>query len=174
MHIILAQTLYEDLTNLSNWFFAGAGGLIGTIFGIIFTIWSYNKKKKESVSTALKALSASLKFNNERLEQIIGSLEFILERKKFPDYALDDLVLALRTAKMYGDIDSEILKEIEWHRYQLNHINQKLSSISHRQKIEGKIQVEQEELLGLLSHAKVALEGGYKWHGVIEKERKGF
>jgi hypothetical protein len=102
--------------------------LFGVIFGALVTVWwaghEYRKSRLRELRLARDALLERLQFNDDRVVQM---LDFFAQGKLSPDFALDTTGIIIWLSRSSGILTSETIKAVNWHRYQLDHINNKLS-----------------------------------------------
>jgi hypothetical protein len=104
--------------------------LIGSFLSAGICIWwakrdrARDEKKERDI--LFKELTNAVKFNLDRAEQMCGELRM---PEWVPNYPLDTARFTIAIARASGKIKEDLLRRIDWQRYQLDHINQKASFV---------------------------------------------
>ncbi|MBC2603752.1 hypothetical protein [Puniceicoccus vermicola] len=103
--------------------YAFLGAALGSIFAIIIS-WriQVSHRKKES-QLAKEALVERLKFNNDRALQMME----IFGKHGWPNMSFDTTGIIIWLSRVAGILEGQLLQDVNWHRYQLDHINDKLT-----------------------------------------------
>jgi len=133
-------------------------GFVGALFGAAIALAYDRRKKKDSQRVALAKLREILVRNSGLMAEV---LKWIIPGGK-PNFTLDTLGLNLWIAASAGVIDPDVLRDLDGHRYQLEHINTKLtifySSTSVLESLQVsdenrlRVRVEEERRLDILNH----------------------
>lgn len=109
-----------------DYFYATISAVIGALIGIYWTkAQSRNQKNQENEKIRVSILD-SLRFNQERGIQAKAQLD----GGGMPNYPLDGTRLSNLVVQAHGYLSPETLKNLDWHRFQLDHITAKLGVIN--------------------------------------------
>jgi hypothetical protein len=100
------------------------GGLIGTVTAVLLGRRDEGRRRLAELNLAKDALLERLHFNDDRIVQM---LELFAVGKLTPDFTLDTTGIITWLSRSSGILTSETITAVNWHRYQLDHINSKLS-----------------------------------------------
>lgn len=147
------------------------GAAIGTYMGVFVSNRQFAKTEKERKIEVLNGLAESLAFNSNRSGNLLNEFR---NNQKIATFRFDTASLHGWIMRSHGVLTKELLEELNWHWYQLDHINQKLSIVTSRL-IETDYSDSDKAALSsaigdLLLHNKVVLEGGYKWSERVSLE----
>ncbi len=106
-----------------NYFMIG-GAVLGTISTVLLTIYEYRKKIREDRLVARSALLAALRFNDDRATQMLGQFA----QGAIPNYQFDTTGLIIWLSRSSDLFEKDVLEKINWHRYQLDHLNTQLTT----------------------------------------------
>ena len=109
-----------------DYFYAIISAVIGTLLGIWWARRQFQKQKDEEARQVLSDIVDSLNFNKERSVQAIGQLN----SHTIPNYPLDGSRLSSLIQMASGRLPSELIRRLDWHRFQLDHITSKLTVIN--------------------------------------------
>jgi len=153
---------------------AGAviGAVIGTILGVVVNDWRLKEQQKRKAKSILTGVTESLRFNSDRNEQIWDQIR---NKNQIPNYQLDTLTLKEWLFIAHEHLPEKLNKELHWHWFQLDHINQKLAIARNEVK---SIKEGNEahlafikKIMELLEHNKGTMEGGYKLADRVTQEK---
>ncbi len=110
------------LWSLKDYFYATVSACIGAWLGILWAKRQFaNQQKKEAEKVRLGIID-TLKFNKERAEQA----KELLAKGGMPNFPLDGARLSSLILPAHGLVSNDLLRRLDWHRYQLDHITSKL------------------------------------------------
>lgn len=106
-------------------YLAGFGAVIGTVFsiGIAYLIYRYKYRKEHLL--AKNALMERILFNDDRAVQMLH----IFSVGRCPNFPLDTTGIIIWLGRSADILSSDAINEVNWHRYQLDHVNMKLSAL---------------------------------------------
>lgn len=105
-----------------NWpqiIYAAIGAFMGAALAFLGALHKRHKDKLRAKDELIK----SLQFNLERLIQMMG----YFSNGGHPNFTLDTTGIVLWTALAADILPDEVRHDVNWQRYQLDHINNKLS-----------------------------------------------
>jgi len=97
--------------------------LLGTFFGASAALYLANCQNKKRKFLAKTALAERLQFNFERATQMLGQFGSGIS----PNYLFDTTGIVIWLTVTADILDNNLIAAINWHRYQLDHLNAKLS-----------------------------------------------
>lgn len=109
-----------------DYFYAIVSAGIGTWLGIFWAKGQFNAQLKKEEEKVRLGIVGTLKFNKERATQAKAQLS----EGGMPNYPLDGARLSSLILPAHGFISDELLRRLDWHRYQLDHITSKLSIVN--------------------------------------------
>jgi hypothetical protein len=109
-----------------DYWYAAVSALIGAAIGISWTIAQFKKQRARETTRCLRRLKECLEFNVERLKQAKGQLE----QSIIPNYPLDTAQLNHWISQAHDVLDADLLRSLDWQRYQLDHISSKFVAVS--------------------------------------------
>lgn len=109
-----------------DYWYAVVSAVIGAGIGISWTNGQFRKQRVRDAAKCLSRLRACLAFNIERLNQAIGQLQ----QNIIPNYPLDTAQLNHWLSQSHGVIPDNLLRSLDWQRYQLDHLSSKFVSVS--------------------------------------------
>lgn len=109
------------LWSLKDYWYATVSAVIGAMIGISWTKAQFRRQKLSEKQRCVQRLRESLQFNVERLNQAHGQLQ----ENMFPNYPLDTAQLNHWLTEAHDLLPAELLKNLDWQRYQLDHISSK-------------------------------------------------
>jgi hypothetical protein len=108
-----------------DYWFALIGAGLGAWIAIKLTEQQKKEIRKIEIERIRTELITALDFNLDLAEK---AMEW-LNKEGMPSFTLDTTKLAHLTLEAYGFLDPQLIKDIDWHRYQLDHITEKLSAM---------------------------------------------
>lgn len=105
-----------------DYFYAVVSAGIGAWLGIIWAQSQFKAQKRKEEEKVRVGIVDTLKFNKERATQAKEQLA----KGGMPNYPLDGARLSSLILPAHGFIPDKLLRELDWHRYQLEHITAKL------------------------------------------------
>lgn len=128
------------------------GALIGIILGSLLSQWQWNQKLKRDKKILKANISTVFNFNLDRIRQCIDYLE---NKNLIPNFLLDvnsvNHVL-FKGRELFSTI--EIFDKFNWQRYQLEHLNTKLSYYYFISTANTDIDLVRREYTSLVNHLK--------------------
>ena len=106
-------------------FYACLGALIGSGIALCISSILRTRKTNKDKKSAKEALIDRLKFNNDRALQMLRQFNDI---KETPNYLFDTTGVIIWLSLSSKVFSKQLIEEINWHRYQLDHLNSKLST----------------------------------------------
>lgn len=101
---------------------------IGAVFGAILSVgtayYFIFKEIRKNRREAKEALLEGLRFNDDRAVQMLGQFAIGMT----PNYQFDTTGLIVWLSKSAGLFRDDLLKRINWHRYQMDHANTMLAT----------------------------------------------
>jgi hypothetical protein len=114
---------WSKVWDLYELWYASLGALIGSGVALIIAHFDGKRRTKRERATAKQALMERLEFNGTRITQMLGQFSSGVE---VPNYPLDTTGIIVWLTLSYDVLNGELIKDINWHRYQLDHLNTKL------------------------------------------------
>ena len=115
----------QDLLIFKNYWYAGIGALIGFIITLYVSNIRRARKINKDKNLAKEALINRLTFNNDRILQMLGQFG---GGKETPNYLFDTTGIIIWLSLSSELFSEQLISDINWHRYQLDHLNSKLST----------------------------------------------
>jgi hypothetical protein len=112
---------FSWLWSPKDYWYALVSALIGVFVGIRWTLWHFARQQARHRALCLSRLRACIEFNLERLNQAKGQLA----QGVIPNYPLDTAQLNHWITQSHDFIPSELLRHLDWQRFQLDHISSK-------------------------------------------------
>lgn len=103
--------------------YAVFGALIGSAIAIVITRWSDKRQFHARQTVARNALIERLTFNNQR---VVDMLKWFDDGGD-PNFLLDTTGIIVWLTLAEDIIPQPLFEQVNWHRYQLDHINAKLA-----------------------------------------------
>jgi|SRR5665213_2903895 len=158
--LLLADDFLEYSKSLRDYWLAFVSAIIGA--GI--TLCSYFYSRRQERKTAVKSLLASLKFNDERCRQ----MEDYFANGIRPNFELDTVGIILWLSKAESLLPDGLIHDINWHRYQLDHINSRLRILhafvaSNGGRLSTSTIARSEQVPALRGHLVTVIEGHAVW-----------
>src|SRR5712664_3458536 len=117
--LFVASIDWSKLIDLTEYWFA----FLGALLGALTAIWLTKRQDAERKYLAKKALADRLHFNAERATQMLGQFG----SGSCPNYLFDTTGIIIWLTRAADIMDEQLITDINWHRYQLDHLNAKLS-----------------------------------------------
>src|SRR4051812_34108544 len=114
--------LWAQPPTFDHWFFGAKDNwfaLLGAIFGSLITLAVYFHSRRKERQAAVANLIERLSFNKIRCEQM---LEYF-GAGKLPTFDFDTNGIIIWLSRSEGILRGETIEKINWHRYQLDHLN---------------------------------------------------
>jgi hypothetical protein len=109
-----------------DYWYATVSALLGALIGISWTKRQFKRLKENEKRRCVSRLRESLQFNVDRLNQAHDQLQGSV----FPNYPLDTAQLNHWLTEAHDLLPAQLLKNLDWHRYQLDHISSKFQVAS--------------------------------------------
>ena len=120
---ILSVIDWSKVWDCYELWYAFCGALLGSGVALIIAHLDNKRRTKHERTAAKKALMERLEFNGTRITQMLGQFGSGVE---VPNYPLDTTGIVVWLTLSYDVLDGDLVKDINWHRYQLDHLNTKL------------------------------------------------
>lgn len=118
-----------DVSWLFSWkdyWYAFVGAVLGTGCAILWAAREFSNEQRRDHERCVTRLRNCLTFNEGRLKQAIN----LLDEGKIPNYPLDTSQLNYWLTQSVDILGDELVKAIDWERYQLDHITSKMLIVS--------------------------------------------
>lgn len=146
---------YNDISWLFSWkdyWYAGISAIIGALLGIAWANSQTVRKNRLQLAKSRRLLLESVEFNLQRLAQMIDMLQ---NQSILPNFLLDSDTLSKRLDSISDFFPDQVVSRLSWERYQLEHINSKLTFINATSPITGTgTIVDPTRLTDLLKHVR--------------------
>lgn len=113
---------WRDLWSPVDFFYAMLGTLLGAVLGVGLTVLFERISEKRRCRRSLQAIRRSMGFCLERTEQA----KDLLQKGGAPSFPLDASRLADWLSAADGVLSEQLWRDLDWHRFQLEHITHKL------------------------------------------------
>lgn len=113
-----------EFFTFKDFFYACLGALIGSCIALCISSILRTRKINKDKKLAQKALIDRLKFNNDRALQMLSQFNDV---KEIPNYLFDTTGIIIWLSLSSELFSKQLIEKINWHRYQLDHLNSKLS-----------------------------------------------
>lgn len=113
-----------EFFTFKDFFYACLGALIGSGIALYISSILRTRKINKDKKLAKEALIDRLKFNNARALQMLSQFSGI---KEIPNYLFDTTGIIIWLSLSSELFSKQLIEKINWHRYQLDHLNSKLS-----------------------------------------------
>ena len=111
---------------LKDYWYATIGAIIGSLISIWWTKRELRREQRQDKQKYIVRLRDCLLFNVDRLKQAKDQLQ----QEIVPNYPLDTAQLNDWIVQSSELLDKKLIQEIDWQRYQLDHITAKISAVS--------------------------------------------
>lgn len=156
-----------------DYFYTAIGALLGAGAGLGFAALVERAKGRRNRERLLKAIVMSLEFNRDRAQQAKETLE-----KGWPSFPLDGARLAGLIAEAHGVLSEHLVRDLDWHRFQLDHITFKLevaatSYVTKAASGDEATQGYQKSLrTSMIEHCEIVIAGTGKLVAAVNDERQ--
>ena len=120
----LSHLDYSWLGERKDYWLLFLGAVIGALVTVALAKHEFKKAELRELRLSRDALLERLLFNEDRAVQMLA---LFAEAKLQPDFNLDTTGIIIWLSRSSGILTPETIKAINWHRYQLDHINSKLA-----------------------------------------------
>ena len=103
--------------------YAVFGAIMGSVIAIVITRRSDRRQIRNRKILARNALIERLNFNNDRVVQMLG----YFDTGGWPNFLLDTTGIIVWLTLAEDIIPQPLFVQVNWHRYQLDHVNAKLA-----------------------------------------------
>lgn len=114
------------MLSYKDYWYALVSALIGAAIGICWTIRQFKAQQHQAANRCLDRLRKCLSFNIDRLNQA----KVQLEKSEIPNYPLDTAQLNYWLAQSHDILAANLIRDIDWQRYQLDHISSKFVTVN--------------------------------------------
>lgn len=109
-----------------DYWYALVSALVGAGIGIWWTIKHFERQELQQRKRCLASLKRCIEFNLERLKQSQEQLE----KNVVPNYCFDTSQFNYWITQSHGTVSADLLRKIDWQRFQLDHISAKFMAVN--------------------------------------------
>lgn len=114
-----------NLFTFKDFFYTFLSALIGSGIALCISNIRRTRKINKDKNLAKKALIERLTFNNDRALQMLDQFD---GGKEIPNYLFDTTGIIIWLSLSSELFSKKLISDLNWHRYQLDHLNSKLST----------------------------------------------
>lgn len=114
------------MLSFKDYWYAVVSAVIGAAIGIGWTIRQFRAQQCRAADRCLARIRECISFNIDRLNQAKGQLK----TKVVPNYPLDTAQLNFWLAQSHDILPADLIRAIDWQRYQLDHISTKFVAVN--------------------------------------------